>query len=122
MPDAVAAAIGTLVDTVDGILEAHLPQCFVPGVMESPAQVLVIVVNSDPEVALGRVGQGVEHLLPAGMHLDIWPLKPDSAVLNEVRRANCRVAEMLQVLSLGGVLDLIAPANTPLNLTGAVAT
>jgi hypothetical protein len=85
-------ALGRLVAT-SGISEAHLPQCFVPGVMEKPAQVLVVVTTageSDSD-ALRRIAQGLVSLLPPGEHLDIWPMDQHSDVLPTVRHAGCQL-------------------------------
>jgi hypothetical protein len=91
-PATMLDALGRLV-TASGIAEAHLPQCFVPGVMEKPAQVLVVVTRageSDNE-ALRRIGQALGSLLPPGEHLDVWPMDQDSDVLPSVRNAGCQL-------------------------------
>jgi hypothetical protein len=46
MPQALSEAIGHTVAQIEGILEAHLPQCYVAEVMPKPAQILVLVVRS----------------------------------------------------------------------------
>ena len=46
MPQALSEAIGNAVTQVEGILEAHLPQCYVAEVRQQPAQILVLVVRS----------------------------------------------------------------------------
>lgn len=49
-------ALARLVASVGGVVEAHLPQCLVVGLMEMPAQVLVVVLESgsDPVAVLER--------------------------------------------------------------------
>lgn len=86
-------AIGKLTESIDGILEAHLPQLFAPGVMTEPAQVLVIVVRNDADLKTvnEKVGSGLSVLLPKGMHLDIWPIPIGHAMLEDVRRSGCLI-------------------------------
>ena len=93
MPDDIIAAIAEIVSSVDGLLEAHLPQYFAPDAMEAPAQVLVLVLapGADPRSVVEAVGRGVGSVLPEGMPLDIWPLSTRSALLKDVRRANCSI-------------------------------
>ena len=49
-----SAAIGEMLHSLPGVREAYLPHCFVPGVVESPAQILVLVL--DNEAIEGRSG------------------------------------------------------------------
>ncbi len=95
MPMERAAAIGSVADSVNGVVEAHLPQCFVPGVMAGPAQVLVLVVHpsADPQRVLKDLGPGLNAILPKETHIDVWPMSPQSTLLADVRRANCRIGK-----------------------------
>ena len=94
MPDERAAQIVRLVASTPGILEAHLPQCFIPSSMESPAQVLFVVVA--PGVApsgIGeQLGQGLHAILPAGEHLDVVPLDPSHSLLPTTRGTGCALS------------------------------
>ena len=93
MPDERVAQIGRLVAATPGIVEAHLPQCFIPGSMDSPAQVLFVVVA--PGVAPAEVGeqlgQGLHTVLPAGKYLDVMPLDASHSLLPTIRGAGCEV-------------------------------
>ena len=93
MPPSDADAIASLVARVDGVQEAHLPQCFVVGVMESPAQILVVLLdtNYDASVALNRIGDGLTDILSKGKHLDVWPVESGNSMLNDVRSAGCEI-------------------------------
>ena len=93
MPTKISAAIAERVATIDGIDEAHLPQCFVASTMEQPAQVLVLSLASraDIEAVMQQVGEQLYGILPAGGQLDIWPLQPPHPLLDEVRNAGCRI-------------------------------
>jgi hypothetical protein len=87
MPKTLSATLGQLVRGTAGIREAYLPQCFVRGIVEPPAQVLVVVLDAEadhPRV-LDLLGQGLVGVLPAGMHLDVWPMRETDDLLRTVR-------------------------------------
>ena len=80
-----------LVSATSGVVEAHLPQCFIPGTMDSAAQVLFVVVASGangPDVA-ERIGRGIRDIFPNGEFLDVIPLNPDNSLIASVRGAGC---------------------------------
>jgi hypothetical protein len=93
MPRERSDALGRLVASIDGIIEAHLPQCFLVGVMESPAQVLVIVVDpaANQQAILNAIGEGLSQVLPIDKLLDVLPVKPESPMLKDVRSAGCSI-------------------------------
>ena len=93
MPQALSEAIGHTVAQVAGILEAHLPQCYVADVMQQPAQILVLVLRSpnDAEHVLQQIGERLRACLPEGATLDLWPIDPAHPILNEVRGADCQI-------------------------------
>src|SRR5262245_162026 len=75
MPQTLSDGSGEMVRGIPGIREAYLPQCYVKDIVEPPAQILVLVLDdvADQSV-LDLVGEGLSHVLPQGMHLDVWPL------------------------------------------------
>ena len=92
MPVERSDAIAALVASLPGVTEAHLPQCFVVGEMDKPAQILAIAFKTKPsQQALDTLGKGLKNILPSGEHLDVWPLTPTSSMLADVRQANCRI-------------------------------
>jgi hypothetical protein len=97
MEPEIVAAISRLVDGTPEIIEAHLPQVFVTGAMQAPAQVLVIVTaDRDLQRALDKVGAGLGRILPSGRSMDVWPLSPTDKLLPTVREAGCRVGQRPQ--------------------------
>lgn len=86
-------AIGKLTDSIEGILEAHLPQMFAIGVMEEPAQVLVIVLGQHAilEEISEQLKVGLAGLLPRGVHLDVWPIHSGHEMLDDVRQTGCLI-------------------------------
>jgi hypothetical protein len=89
--------VDLLKDLVAGfaeIREAHLPQCWVEGVMPQPAQILVVVLsdqshNSDDFAP--KVERKISALLPKGFHLDLWIIHQHEQLLRAVRDARCLI-------------------------------
>ena len=86
-------ALERLVASTPGILEAHLPQCFAVSVMAAPAQVFVLSVplDADVEAIVESIGRGLSRIIPAGEHLDIWPMSPGDPMLNSVQNARSQI-------------------------------
>lgn len=102
MEPTIVLALGDLVDETAGVLEAHLPQAYIPTAMSAPAQVLVIVTeDADAQRGLDQIGAGLRRILPEGRHLDVWPMSPGDPLLGSVRAADCRVSRSQ---SRGGIL------------------
>jgi hypothetical protein len=92
IPRALSDSISDMVRTIPGIREAYLPQCYAKGLVEPPAQVLVLVLEdaSDQKV-LNAVGQGLARILPPGQHLDVWPMTYGHGLLETVRATRTHV-------------------------------
>ncbi|MFM7738031.1 MAG: enhanced serine sensitivity protein SseB C-terminal domain-containing protein [Planctomycetota bacterium] len=95
MPRERSEALAQLASTTSGILEAHLPQMFAIGVMQEPAQVLVVCIahSADQELVLSAIGHGLSKILPPDFHLDVWPVAPGSDMLADVRGVGCMIAQ-----------------------------
>jgi hypothetical protein len=93
MPSAQSAAIADMLAKVPGVVEAHLPQVYAPGVMNEPAQVLVVVLRPgvDTEATLHAINCDLARLLTEDSHLDIFPVASDSGILRDVRAVGCRI-------------------------------
>jgi hypothetical protein len=93
MPAAQSAAIADMLSKVAGVEEAHLPYCFVPGVMDEPAQVLVLVIKreADAEEVLHTVNCHLAQLLTEDARLNIFPLTRESGMLKSVRAVGCQI-------------------------------
>ena len=49
--------MASLISSLPGVVEGHLPECFAQEVMKKPAQVLVLVVAADANEREGRGGR-----------------------------------------------------------------
>ena len=93
MAEALLQSIGTMLLNVDGVLEAHLPQCYAMGVMEKPAQVLVVVIEStaSSEEVMDEILLGLAALSSEDIQLDVWSMDPQHSLLASVQATNCRL-------------------------------
>ena len=93
MEEPLQQAIGTMLLNVDGVLEAHVPQCFAIGVMEQPTQVLVVVIeaSASSEDVMDAILLGLAGLLPEDTQLDVWSMDPQHSLLASVQATNCRL-------------------------------
>jgi len=94
MDPLISNALGELVSSIEGIVEAHLPQCFVLGIMDKPAQILVVVIDQTVErkIVFEQIGQGLSRILPSGQSLDVWPMDKENSLLGDIRTAGCQIA------------------------------
>jgi len=91
MPEIMSNAIAQAVAQVPGIVEAHLPQCFIEG-DEEARQVLVIGVQRRgeiPQIAQALMGK-LQPVFPPGQFIDILPFE-SGAVPDGVRQAGCQI-------------------------------
>src|SRR2546428_8879116 len=93
MPEVTIAAIAQVVQRVPGIVEAHLPQCFIEGEKEA-RQVLVVGVRSSDEIP--RVGEALMSRLESTLSpgdlefIDVMPFEVAS-IPDGVRKASCQI-------------------------------
>jgi hypothetical protein len=93
MAESLLQSIGTMLLSVKGVLEAHVPQCFAIGVMERPTQVLVVVIEAgvSSEEVLDEVLLGLTAVLPEETPLDVWSMDPEHSLLASVKATDCRL-------------------------------
>jgi|SRR5437667_3460922 len=91
-PDA-TAEIAKAVAATPGIQEAHLPQVFIPGASEGPAQVLILILSGGQSMSevMGQLGPQLHKIVPRGIYLDVWPLPRSHELLPTVRNAGCEI-------------------------------
>jgi len=93
MAEDLLQSVGTMLLGIGGVREAHLPQCFAVDVMERPAQVLVVVIESDAssEAVTDEVLLGLAAVLPDDIQLDVWSMNPEHSLLTSVQATKCRL-------------------------------
>ena len=87
------AAIAGAVAQCAGVREAHLPQCFMPGVSEAPAQVLFVVLERGVtgDTLMAELGPRLHGIVPSGVFLDVLPVQPTDSLLPAIRNAGCEI-------------------------------
>jgi len=92
----ITEALSVFLSAIDGISEAHLPQCYVTGIVDPPAQILVVVPASPQSLdeALAELDRGLANVLPLSKVLDVWPIPADHELLEDVRDAGCQLKGM----------------------------
>jgi len=91
MPRERSKALAKMVAEFDDVMEAHLPQCYIPGLTQDPQQVLVLVLQTKklvPEL-LPQVLTKLKKILPKGERLEILPIDLSSNIFMDVREAEC---------------------------------
>jgi hypothetical protein len=91
MPEIMTDAISQVIAQVPGIVEAHLPQCFIEGDKEA-RQVLVIGVqrrSEIPQIAETLMGK-LQLVFAPGQFIDILPFE-SGTIPAGVRQAGCQV-------------------------------
>ncbi|MCE9545947.1 MAG: enhanced serine sensitivity protein SseB C-terminal domain-containing protein [Planctomycetia bacterium] len=91
MPEILVDAISQVVSQVSGIVEAHLPQCFIEGDTEA-RQILVVVVQRRAEIS--RIAEELMNklqlALPPGQFIDILPFE-SGTIMPGIREADCQI-------------------------------
>ena len=97
MAKEISDSLQQLVRSLPGVVEAHLPQCFVPESMPEPAQVLMLVLKRGTEQeTMDTIGKSLSKILPRGMSLDVWPLPRGHELLRDARAAGCELKAPLK--------------------------
>lgn len=97
LPRETSDAITRLVQSTAGIVEAHLPQCYVEGA-PAAAQILVVVPDTGVELSalLQAIGVGLRGIMPREASLDVWPLAAGTPLMEAVREARCQIFAVSQ--------------------------
>ena len=87
LPEEVVQAIRGFIASDDRVIEAHVPQMFIPTAMKSPAQVLVVELRPgcDVKAVVDGIGQQLIRILAKGSLMDVLPLKAESPLLVPIR-------------------------------------
>lgn len=83
----------SLVSEESAVIEAHIPQCYIPTMMTEPRQVLFIMCksrNRAEQAGLSLTRHLTEAILLGGT-IDIFPLTIQHELVNTVRNAGCQI-------------------------------
>jgi|SRR5579872_591504 len=92
-PNEVLERMASELRSIPGIREAHLPMVQAIDTMQVPSQILVVVLKhgTNVNVTVLTIAQQIRTTMPLEHQLDIWPMWPSDALLDLVRRCNCRL-------------------------------
>lgn len=87
--------ISSFIENISEIVEAHLPQMYIPKQIDPPAQVLILIMqeNIDKQKVMDAVGREIFNLLPNDEYIDVIPLNADNKLLEPIRNANCTIKQ-----------------------------
>ena len=93
----IISAVTRVVDAAPNVVEAHMPQLFMPPEVEEPEQVLVVVHSGDinEESIISEVAQIFEEALPEGPNVLIIPVPLNDDFIDSVREAGCEIYNSL---------------------------
>jgi hypothetical protein len=93
LPRETQAKIAHAVSGIDGIAEAHLPQCYSKGLVDPSAQVLVLVLQQGAraENVMPQVQENLRTALSDEEFLDIFPLGPGHPMIPTIRMTNTKL-------------------------------
>ena len=75
------------------VIEAHFPQCYIPGLMTEPRQVLFIIClsrSSAEQSVLSAMKHLTDKIFTGGI-VDILPLTITDELVDAVREAGCQI-------------------------------
>jgi hypothetical protein len=92
LPENIVSGLRSIVISVAGLAEAHLPQVYFEGA-EAASQVLVLVPlsRSQTQSVVDSVGARLPSILPSGLMLEVLPLAANDPLLEPVRTAQCEL-------------------------------
>jgi hypothetical protein len=93
LPLEMQVKIAYAVSCIDGIAEAHLPQCYSKGLVDPSAQILVLILKPGvtAESVMPQVQENLRAALPSGKFLDIFPLAQNHPMLLTVRKTDTKL-------------------------------
>jgi hypothetical protein len=81
--------IGAALGDIPEICEAHLPMVYAKGLIDPPAQVLVVILEKGAVGQSPKIGEILRKTLPTGAHLDVLEWEPANPSLPTVRKTGC---------------------------------
>ena len=93
MPTQAKQRISEALAGLPGAIEAHLPQCYVKGFIDPPAQVLFLVIapNLQTQEVLNSVNRRLCNGLGSEFDLQFFLIGLDDPMLEVIRQAGCSV-------------------------------
>jgi len=91
IPKQISEPIGTELGKIPEILEAHLPQVYINGLVDPPTQILFVVVNENLPSPKGKILEVMRQVLPTNFYVDIGELHFSDPQLPAIRAARTQL-------------------------------
>jgi hypothetical protein len=93
MPDNSIKLLKDIVSQEEAIVEAHIPLCYIPSVMEIPSQTLFVMFQTPEDVAktVMSLCENVYNTFPSGESIEIIPLSITDRLVPNIRAASCKL-------------------------------
>ena len=79
------AEIAKLLEQFPRVVEAHLPMCLIPGLLETPRQVLVLCLHEAEDESPENLLSPIRRKWPEQIPFEVWVLNSDSPFLQMAR-------------------------------------
>jgi glycosyltransferase involved in cell wall biosynthesis len=89
MDEMLSRSIGKALGRIPEVREAHLPQMYIKGEIDPPAQVLVVVIEESAPSQLPQIRETMHGILPTGSYLASFEWRSNEPTLPMVQRAGC---------------------------------
>jgi len=85
--------ISALLGDISEVREAHIPEVFAIGIMQTPRNVLFLVIEPDTSIdhITARIDGALGTILGRREHLDVWPVSTEHRLIATIREADCLV-------------------------------
>jgi hypothetical protein len=87
----ISDAIGSELGQIPEILEVHLPQVYIKGLIDPPAQILFVVVEENTPSLQGKIAEVMKRVLPPNFYMDITELHPSNPQLPAIRASGSQL-------------------------------
>ena len=94
LPESVSEEIASIIRMIPEIHFAFLPELFIPGKMEEPESVLILVTSlrgKELDMITARLNEEIAKLLPDGVSIGLTSLEPDHELIPPVIETGCLI-------------------------------
>jgi len=94
LPESVSEEIASIIRMFPEIHFAFLPELFIPGKMEEPESVLILVTSlrgAELEMIMIKLNEEIGKLLPDGVSIGLTTLEPDHELIGPVIETGCLI-------------------------------
>ena len=91
LPKQLTETIGTELGKIPEILEVHLPQVYIEGLVDPPTQILFVIVDENRPSPQKEIMEVMKRILPVNFYLDITEMHPTNPQLPAIRASRTQL-------------------------------